>query len=249
MIAPIAEPMNRLGRRVKPWPLSRLPSSPPTNDPISPEHEQHQVVGLAVCPSERLALAGHDPAEPSGGDTDDKHVQHDDEDGVEVHARRPLGRLLGSGAQYSGAEKVSHQPAALCAKRGVSKGGLRGDGGRVSMTRARASAAALRDTHVPAHGDLPAYILRVSPRAKHVRLNVSPHEGLVVVVPRGARGFDPTPILRSKKTWIDEVPRALRRIYGKPTLGTPLRSCLPRSPSPRPARAGESSTGSRTAPA
>ena len=72
------------------------------------------------------------------------------------------------------------------------------------MTKVRASAAALRDTHVPAHDDLPEYILRVSPRARHVRLNVSPHEGLVVVVPRGARGFDPSTILRAKKALIDE---------------------------------------------
>ncbi len=72
------------------------------------------------------------------------------------------------------------------------------------MTRARAQAAASRDTHVPARDDLPAYVLRVSPRARHVRLNVSAHEGLVVVVPRGARGFDPSAILRAKKAWIEK---------------------------------------------
>jgi len=73
------------------------------------------------------------------------------------------------------------------------------------MVTARGSAAGSRDKHVQAVDDLPAYTLRVSPRAKYVRLNVTPHEGLVVVVPSGAaRGFDPTPILRSKSEWIEE---------------------------------------------
>ncbi len=60
-----------------------------------------------------------------------------------------------------------------------------------------------RETRVPAQGDLPAYILRVSLRAKHVRLTVTPHEGLVVVVPQSVRGFDPSRLLRSKRAWID----------------------------------------------
>lgn len=38
------------------------------------------------------------------------------------------------------------------------------------------------------HGVIPDYTVRVSPRARRVRLLVSPREGLVVVVPRG---FDP----------------------------------------------------------
>ena len=71
------------------------------------------------------------------------------------------------------------------------------------MTPVSTRNAGPRDMYVPADGDVPAYILRVSVRAKHVRLNVTPHEGLVVVVPQGVRGFDPSRLLRSKRTWID----------------------------------------------
>jgi len=60
-----------------------------------------------------------------------------------------------------------------------------------------------RETHVSATTDLPAYILRLSDRARHVRLTITPHEGLVVVVPRRARGFDPAPVLREKRAWIE----------------------------------------------
>lgn len=57
-------------------------------------------------------------------------------------------------------------------------------------------------THVPADGDLPAYTLRRSARAKHVRLTVTPRDGLVVVVPTRMRGFDPAPVLRERAGWI-----------------------------------------------
>lgn len=60
------------------------------------------------------------------------------------------------------------------------------------------------DIHVPASGDVPAYILRRSTRAAHVRLNVTPHEGLVVVVPASLEGFDPANALRDKRAWIEE---------------------------------------------
>ena len=60
-----------------------------------------------------------------------------------------------------------------------------------------------QDKHVPARGDLPAYTLRVSSRAKRVRLRFTPREGLVVVVPRNMRGFDPSTILRDNFDWID----------------------------------------------
>jgi len=58
---------------------------------------------------------------------------------------------------------------------------------------------------VPASGDLPPYILRVNPRSRHVRLTVTPHEGLVVIVPDGVRGFDPTPILVARREWIADA--------------------------------------------
>jgi predicted metal-dependent hydrolase len=58
---------------------------------------------------------------------------------------------------------------------------------------------------VPAEGDLPAYTLRRSRRARHVRLTVSPREGLVVVVPVALRGFDPAPVLRARARWIERA--------------------------------------------
>ena len=61
------------------------------------------------------------------------------------------------------------------------------------------------DIYVPAIGDLPAYTLRLSDRAKHVRLTITPRQGLVVVVPRGIRGFDPSPVLRERRDWIESA--------------------------------------------
>ena len=58
---------------------------------------------------------------------------------------------------------------------------------------------------VPAAGDLPAYSLRRSPRAKNVRLHVTPHEGLVVVVPSALVGFDVDTLLRDRAEWIAEA--------------------------------------------
>jgi predicted metal-dependent hydrolase len=64
------------------------------------------------------------------------------------------------------------------------------------------------ETPVAACGDLPAYILRRSDRARHPRLTVTARDGLVVVVPRRLRGYDPAPFLRERATWIA---RALER--------------------------------------
>lgn len=61
------------------------------------------------------------------------------------------------------------------------------------------------DTTVPARGDLPGYVLRVSARAKRVRLTVTPAEGLVVVVPPQLADFDPGPVLRDRAAWIAEA--------------------------------------------
>jgi len=62
--------------------------------------------------------------------------------------------------------------------------------------------SASREKRVAAAGDLPAYTLRRSPRARHVRLTVTPRDGLVVVVPARLRGFDPEPVLRERAEWI-----------------------------------------------
>lgn len=58
---------------------------------------------------------------------------------------------------------------------------------------------------------LPEYTVRESTRAKHVRLRVSTHDGLVVVVPKG---FDPAQIpgiLLGKKRWLDRTMTELER--------------------------------------
>jgi predicted metal-dependent hydrolase len=78
--------------------------------------------------------------------------------------------------------------------------------GRASRACARVRAGAnAADLTVPAVGDLPAYTLRTSRRARHVRLTVTPRDGLVVVVPAGLRGFDPAPVLRDRAAWIAEA--------------------------------------------
>ncbi|TLM81540.1 MAG: M48 family metallopeptidase [Actinobacteria bacterium] len=59
------------------------------------------------------------------------------------------------------------------------------------------------DTLIPAHGETPAYVLRISPKAASVRLVVTPREGLVVIVPKALAGFDPTPALLARRDWIE----------------------------------------------
>jgi predicted metal-dependent hydrolase len=53
------------------------------------------------------------------------------------------------------------------------------------------------------------YVLRVSPRARVVRLCVSPHRGLEVVVPRGFNRKNLPEVLSEKSAWIE---RALERV-------------------------------------
>lgn len=53
------------------------------------------------------------------------------------------------------------------------------------------------------------YVLRVSPRARVVRLCVSPHRGLEVVVPRGFNRKNLPGVLSEKSAWIE---RALERV-------------------------------------
>ena len=59
---------------------------------------------------------------------------------------------------------------------------------------------------------IPDYILRESSRAKHVRLRVTPSEGLVVVVPRGFDRARIPGLLEEKKEWID---RALETVAAR----------------------------------
>lgn len=61
------------------------------------------------------------------------------------------------------------------------------------------------DTQVRARDSLPDYTLRLSDRARYVRLTVKPRDGLVVVVPRPMRGFDPTDLLRERREWIERA--------------------------------------------
>jgi len=58
---------------------------------------------------------------------------------------------------------------------------------------------------------LPEYTVRESARAKHVRLRVSTHDGLVVVVPNGFDHAKIPGILAEKKRWIDRAMAELER--------------------------------------
>lgn len=51
---------------------------------------------------------------------------------------------------------------------------------------------------------LPEYTVTRSPRAKNIRLKVTPEDGLAVVVPRGFNENEIPAILRRKKDWIAE---------------------------------------------
>lgn len=53
-------------------------------------------------------------------------------------------------------------------------------------------------------GSLPEYSVRVSDRARRVRLTVSAREGLTIVVPRGWRG-DADAIVASKRDWAEKA--------------------------------------------
>jgi len=59
--------------------------------------------------------------------------------------------------------------------------------------------------------DLPDFTVRESTRAKHVRLRVSTHDGLVVVVPNGFDRARIPGILLEKKRWLDRAMTELER--------------------------------------
>src|SRR5688500_14324378 len=67
---------------------------------------------------------------------------------------------------------------------------------------------------MPRHG----YRLRERPKAKNLRLRVTPEEGLAVIVPRGFDLRLLPGILKKKREWIDsalEKARSLRRFFEK----------------------------------
>ncbi len=67
-----------------------------------------------------------------------------------------------------------------------------------------------------------SYSIRTSLRAKHVRLRVSPHEGLVVVVPRDFDVRKVPGIVRMRLPWI-------RKAFGKIAMVQPRKDLLPES--------------------
>jgi len=75
---------------------------------------------------------------------------------------------------------------------------------------------------------LPDYSVRESTRAKHVRLRVSTHDGLVVVVPNGFDRARIPGILVEKKRWLDRamVELARRRELMEPVDELPQRIAL-----------------------
>lgn len=66
----------------------------------------------------------------------------------------------------------------------------------------------------PSDSDLPEYSIRVSDRARRVRLTVSAREGLVVVVPRGMK-VDTRSLVAEKASWAH---RSLERVAEKRSL-------------------------------
>ncbi len=65
---------------------------------------------------------------------------------------------------------------------------------------------------------LPEYILRRSPRAKHVRLHITPTDGLVVVVPPRFDVNRVPDLLDAKRSWIDRKLATIERIDVDPAL-------------------------------
>lgn len=76
---------------------------------------------------------------------------------------------------------------------------------------------------------LPNFTIRKSPKAKHLRLRVTPEDGLSIVVPRGFDEKKIPAILRRKKDWIAEKleQAAERRRYLEPTPIVHLPEVLP----------------------
>jgi len=72
------------------------------------------------------------------------------------------------------------------------------------------------------------YSIRVSPRAKHVRLQVSARDGLVVVVPRGFDQAAVAEFAQSKRRWIEAAFKEIeQRRVAAPARPLPDRVALP----------------------
>lgn len=76
---------------------------------------------------------------------------------------------------------------------------------------------------MPSDGPPYAYQLRVSPRARRVRLEISPAHGLVVIVPRRFALTHLPEILARQQAWIE----ATFARHGRP-IGRPIASSPPR---------------------
>lgn len=68
---------------------------------------------------------------------------------------------------------------------------------------------------VPAH-TLPTYTLRVSPRARNILLKAVPHQGLVVVLPKGASARDAERAVAGRLEWVEA---ALAKLEAQGRLG------------------------------
>jgi predicted metal-dependent hydrolase len=69
---------------------------------------------------------------------------------------------------------------------------------------------------------LHTYTVRESPRAKHVRLTLSIHDGLVIVVPRGFDHGLVSVLLQRKKRWIENTSKRIeeqRKLLGSEPAG------------------------------
>ena len=60
--------------------------------------------------------------------------------------------------------------------------------------------------------ETPAYTVRESARAKHVRLKMSPHDGLVVVVPEGYDKAGIPDLIREKRQWLKRAADRIERL-------------------------------------
>lgn len=72
------------------------------------------------------------------------------------------------------------------------------------------------------------YQLRVSSRAKYARLRISPHEGLIVVVPSGFDKRKVPGLVESRREWIEKVQNTfdMKRVSGVSDTGQALPSVL-----------------------
>ncbi len=77
--------------------------------------------------------------------------------------------------------------------------------------------------HIPAGSDIP-YTVRVSRRARYARLRISPHDGLIVVVPEHFDKASVPGLVESRRAWIEKVQGSFdrRRLSGISDNGSAL---------------------------